>query len=125
MIAIDFDGTIVEEKNYPLFGAMIPYARQVILGLKAQHHIIVLYTLRDQRFETKTMISPYLKTALDLLESQKIKHCFQLPRDFAFHNYGYKFPFDFYIDDKAYVDGKVDWLGIAKKFNIEVQNENA
>ena len=50
MIAIDFDGTIVQEHNYPQFGEILPYAKQVILGLRAKHHVLVLFTLRDQKF---------------------------------------------------------------------------
>lgn len=45
IIAIDFDGTIVEHK-YPQIGKPLPYAFEVIRELKKQGHILILWTVR-------------------------------------------------------------------------------
>ncbi len=46
IIAIDFDGTIVEEREYPNFGPLMPYAKQVINALKEEGHTLILWTVR-------------------------------------------------------------------------------
>lgn len=45
-ICIDFDGTIAIHK-YPSVGKMVPYAKDVIVKLKAAGHTIILYTMRS------------------------------------------------------------------------------
>ena len=45
-IAIDFDGTIVEHK-YPEIGAEIPFAVQTLRMLIAEHHKLILWSVRE------------------------------------------------------------------------------
>ncbi|MCD8290409.1 MAG: hypothetical protein LUC91_02785 [Prevotella sp.] len=45
-IALDFDGTIVEHK-YPEIGEEIPFAIDTIKKLIADHHKIILWTVRE------------------------------------------------------------------------------
>ena len=46
IIAVDFDGTIVEHK-YPEIGKEIPFAIATLKQLQAEHHIMILWTVRE------------------------------------------------------------------------------
>ena len=46
IIAIDFDGTIVEHE-YPKIGKPIPFAIETLLHLQKDGHILILWTVRD------------------------------------------------------------------------------
>lgn len=48
IIAVDFDGTIVEHE-YPSIGAELPHCRRVLKALIAKNHQIILYTMRDKK----------------------------------------------------------------------------
>ena len=45
-IAVDFDGTIVEHE-YPEIGKEIPFATQTLRMLIADHHKIILWSVRE------------------------------------------------------------------------------
>lgn len=46
VIAVDFDGTIVEHK-YPAIGKEIPFAIATLKKLQAERHLLVLWTVRE------------------------------------------------------------------------------
>lgn len=46
IIAIDFDGTIVEHK-YPAIGKAIPFAIETLLQLQKDKHKLILWTVRE------------------------------------------------------------------------------
>ena len=46
IIAVDFDGTIVEDR-YPEIGRERPFATQTLRMLIAEHHRIILWTVRE------------------------------------------------------------------------------
>ena len=46
IIAVDFDGTIVEHK-YPEIGKDIPFAFDTLKRLSAEHHKIILWSVRE------------------------------------------------------------------------------
>lgn len=46
IIAVDFDGTIVEHE-YPRLGAPIPFAIETLLKLQKDGHVLILWTVRD------------------------------------------------------------------------------
>lgn len=46
IIAVDFDGTIVEHE-YPKIGRPIPFAIDTLLSLQKDGHILILWTVRD------------------------------------------------------------------------------
>ena len=48
IIAIDFDGTIVEHK-YPAIGAELPFAIETLIKLKEEGHKLILWTVREGR----------------------------------------------------------------------------
>lgn len=46
IIAVDFDGTIVEHR-YPQIGKKIPFAIETLKKLQAEHHQLILWTVRE------------------------------------------------------------------------------
>ena len=48
LIAVDFDGTIVEHR-YPEIGKEIPFATDTLRMLQAQGHRLILWTIRKGR----------------------------------------------------------------------------
>lgn len=46
IIAVDFDGTIVEHK-YPKIGKEIPFAISTLRKLQEEHHQLILWTVRE------------------------------------------------------------------------------
>ncbi len=46
IIAVDFDGTIVEHE-YPRLGSPIPFAIETLLKLQKDGHVLILWTVRD------------------------------------------------------------------------------
>ena len=45
IIAVDFDGTIVEHK-YPAIGKEIPFAFETLRKLQTEHHKLILWSVR-------------------------------------------------------------------------------
>lgn len=48
IIAVDFDGTIVEHK-YPHIGKEIPFAIETLKRLKEERHTLILWTVREDK----------------------------------------------------------------------------
>ena len=48
IIAVDFDGTIVEHK-YPKIGKEIPFATDTLKRFLADHHTLILWSVREGR----------------------------------------------------------------------------
>jgi hypothetical protein len=46
VIAVDFDGTIVEHK-YPHIGKELPFAIATLKRLQAERHLLILWTVRE------------------------------------------------------------------------------
>ena len=91
IIAVDFDGTITKENDFPNLGELMPGAKEVINELHSYGCIIILWTCRTDSY-------------LD----QAINYCNQygIHVDYANQNYpsiqGYAYPkiyADYYIDD--------------------------
>jgi hypothetical protein len=61
-IAIDFDGTCVEHK-FPLVGADVPRAVEILKALVMKGHQLILYTMRSDE---------YLKAAVDWFMDREI-----------------------------------------------------
>lgn len=60
IIAVDFDGTIVEHE-YPRIGRPIPFAIETLLKLKKEGHTLLMWSVRDGRL---------LQEAVDYCESK-------------------------------------------------------
>ena len=46
IIAVDFDGTIVEHK-YPAIGRELPFAIETLRKLQSERHKLILWTVRE------------------------------------------------------------------------------
>jgi len=101
IIAVDFDGTIVEHA-YPKIGKPIPFAIDVLKKLqREEHHLLILWSVREG----------------DLLE-EAVQYCKRLGLEFYAVNKNYpeektgieprKVNADLYIDDKN-IGGIPDW----------------
>ena len=105
IIAVDFDGTIVEHK-YPQIGKVIPFAFDTLKQLQNEHHILILWTVREG----------------DLLQ-EAIDFCAKNGVTFFAHNANFpeedrslaprKLKADLFIDDRAF-GGLPDWGFIYK-----------
>ena len=117
IIFIDFDGTIVEDNGtYPNFGDFLPYAKETLLQLQDLHYLI-LYSLRD---DIKSFRSNKLVMAMDFLKEHGIV---KIETPMIMNIAGHKYPYDMLIDDRATLDGKIDWLKIAEHFGIILQEK--
>ncbi|MFZ4863886.1 BT0820 family HAD-type phosphatase [Sphingobacterium sp. Mn56C] len=100
IIAVDFDGTIVEHK-YPAIGKPIPFAIETLKQLQNERHILILWTVREGR----------------LLE-EAIAYCAAQGLHFFAHNANFpeenrtnaarKLTADLFIDDRNF-GGLPDW----------------
>jgi hydroxymethylpyrimidine pyrophosphatase-like HAD family hydrolase len=101
IIAVDFDGTIVEHE-YPRIGKPIPFAFEVLKKLQEEHHILILWTMRENEL---------LQEAIDFCEKQGLKF-YAHNKNYPEEEYGSgcirKLAVDLYIDDRN-VGGLLDW----------------
>lgn len=110
VIAIDFDGTIVEDK-FPEVGKTKPRALLVIKKLIREGHKIVIWTCRDYG-----IINDYLKKNFKGMEQMFIYINENPPELRAkFGNDPRKLGADLFIDDKALFTKEVDWVKIEKE----------
>lgn len=110
-IAIDFDGTIVDNR-FPEIGPAIPGAVSAIQKLKNDGHTLILYTCR---------CGGTLDAAIQWLQKQGILFDYvntNLPENIKdFGGDTRKIYADFYIDDKSF-GVSIDWGKILEFFNI-------
>ncbi|MDR1543987.1 MAG: hypothetical protein LBS50_06195 [Prevotellaceae bacterium] len=123
VIAVDFDGTIVEEA-YPAIGKPIPFAIEVLKKLQnEEHHQLILWTVREGK-----------------LLDDAVNYCRERGVEFYAVNKLYpeddnvlsprKIAADIFIDDRS-VGGLPDWGLIYRMITknltlekaLEVQNE--
>ena len=88
IIAIDFDGTIVEHK-YPEIGKEIPFAIETLKRLQADRHKLILWTVREGR-----------------LLDEAIEFCRE--RGLEFYAINRDLKADLFIDDRN-LGGLPDW----------------
>lgn len=88
LLAVDFDGTIVENR-YPEIGSPIPGAISTLLKLQKEGHRLILWTCREgQRLEE----------AVSFCRSKGIY--FESCNENKFERIGRKVYADYYIDDR-------------------------
>lgn len=102
LIAVDFDGTIVEHK-YPKIGREIPFATQTLKQLIQDGHRLILWTIRHGNS---------LQEAIDWCKERGVEF-YSVNRDFAEQDEANgerspKVKCDMYIDDRN-VGGLPDW----------------
>ncbi len=106
IIAVDFDGTIVEHR-YPDMGKEIPNAFKVLKKLKADGHILILWTYRSG--DELTQAVKFCKR--NGFEFYAVNNN-SGDEDFDF-TYSRKIYADLYIDDRNLL-GLPDWNTIYK-----------
>lgn len=123
-IAVDFDGTIVEHA-YPAIGKEIPFAIETLKMLQKEHHLLILWTVREGRLLNEAVT--YCKERG--LEFYAVNASLPDKMDAEFTTR--KVNCDLFIDDRN-LGGLPDW-GIIyqwirsgkalEPFNYEFQNE--
>ncbi|HHV85893.1 MAG TPA: hypothetical protein GXX42_08810 [Petrimonas sp.] len=116
IIAIDFDGTIVEHA-YPKIGKPIPFAIETLRMLHNDGHQLILWTVREGRL---------LQEAIDYCERNGI--ClFAVNANYPEEdreNSPRKLMADLFIDDRN-LGGLPDWGIIYKAVEATVKGENS
>lgn len=117
IIAVDFDGTIVEHK-YPQIGKPITFAIETLKELQKQDHIIILWTYRTGK---------YLDDAVEYCRSKGLEFYAvnsNEPDDkFDIETMSRKIYADVYIDDRN-IGGLIPWSEIWQRLNSNIdQNE--
>jgi hypothetical protein len=102
IIAVDFDGTIVEH-DYPRIGKPIPFAIEVLKKLQAEYrHVLILWTMREDDL---------LQDAIDYCEKRGLKF-YAHNKNHPDEEYGSdtirKLAADIFIDDRN-IGGLFDW----------------
>ncbi len=104
VIAVDFDGTIVEHK-YPEIGEERPFAVETLKKLAEQRHKLILWTVREGKL---------LEDALDWCKERGLEFyainsdCSDRFNEAKDKNYSCKLNADVFIDDKN-ISGIPDW----------------
>ena len=117
-IAVDFDGTIVENK-YPQIGKEIPFAIETLKKLADEQHRLILWTVREGKF---------LEEAVEFCR-KKGREFYAVNRDYPEeekennNHYSRKLKADIWIDDRN-VGGLPDWGTIYKMIHYNLSYED-
>ena len=104
IIAVDFDGTIVEHR-YPHIGKEIPFATQALKQLQSEGHALILWTAREGKL---------LQEAIDFCEKRGVEF-FAVNSNYPGEEVdaagirARKLHADLFIDDRA-VGGLPEWV---------------
>ena len=110
VIAIDFDGTIVNDE-FPNVGKLKPKSLMVIKKLINAGHTIVIWTCRDYG-----IIKDFVDVNFKGIQNFKV-YINENPPELR-HKFGNdprKLGADLFIDDKALFTNEVDWVKIEKE----------
>ena len=110
IIAVDFDGTVVEHA-YPLIGVPVPYAVNVLCHWTYNGHDLLLWTCREGA-DLEAAAAYMRNHGIPLMGINE-----QHPHSISTFGDGRKLLADLYIDDRAVgcpktPSGHVDWLAI-------------
>ena len=116
IIAVDFDGTIVEHK-YPEIGKEIPFATSTLRMLAEQRHQIILWTVRRGEL---------LEEAVEWCRERGVEFYAvnkNYPEEKLTHEgYSRKLQADLFIDDRN-LGGLPDWGEIYRMLSGEDRND--
>lgn len=111
LIAVDFDGTIVEHR-YPEIGREIPFAVETLKKLQSDGHKLIMWSVRADE---------HLQEAVDWCKERGLVF-YAVNRDFPEEdienniNYSRKLQVDMFIDDRN-LGGLPDWGTIYQMIN--------
>lgn len=102
IIAVDFDGTIVEHK-YPAIGREIPFAIETLKKLRDDRHKLILWSVREGKL---------LQEAVDFCRERGLEF-YAVNKDYpeeeqSHDHYSRKLKADLFIDDRN-LGGLPDW----------------
>lgn len=118
IIAIDFDGTLVEHK-YPAIGKEIPFAFETLRKLQQDKHRLILWTVREGKL---------LEEALAFCRERGVEF-YAVNRDYpeeekgANRHYSRKLKADLFIDDRN-LGGLPDWGTIYEMISHRLSYED-
>ena len=120
IIAVDFDGTIVEHK-YPAIGKEIPFATASLRQLIQDGHKLILWSVREGEL---------LEEAVKWCEQRGVRFYAvnaDLDEDAAAHqgtaHYSRKIKADVFIDDRN-VGGLPDWATYAQRLEMSATDDS-
>ncbi len=117
IIAVDFDGTIVEHA-YPEIGKPIPFAIDVLKKLQnEEHHTLLLWSVREGKLLDEAL--EYCKAqGLEFYAANK-----NYPEESIEHGASRKLNADLFIDDRN-IGGLIPWGTVYKmiKFNKSLED---
>lgn len=118
IIAVDFDGTIVEHK-YPKIGKEIPFAIDTLKRLREERHILILWSVREGKL---------LEDAVNYCRDRGLEfyavnsnYTEETPTDGTFSR---KLRADIFIDDRN-IGGLPDWAMIYEIIQKKISYEQA
>ena len=117
VIAVDFDGTIVQDR-YPRIGREMPFATQTLKMLAEEGHRFILWTVRR---------GAELEEAVEWCRERGVEF-YAVNRDFPEENeqtnedYSRKLRVDMFIDDRN-VGGLPDWGSIYQMVSLRKSYE--
>jgi hypothetical protein len=117
IIAVDFDGTIVEHR-YPKIGEEVPFATQALKMLIKEQHRLILWTVREGKL---------LEEALDWCKARGVDF-YAVNRDYPeekddHKGFSRKIKADVFIDDRN-LGGLPDWGIIYRIINEKLSFED-
>lgn len=117
IIAVDFDGTIVEHK-YPYIGKEIPFAIETLKKLKEDKHTLILWTVREEKL---------LDEAINFCKERGLEFYAvnsNYPEEKKNHDhFSRKLKADLFIDDRN-IGGLPDWGTIYRMINETLTYED-
>lgn len=121
-IAIDYDGTIVDDVSYPNVGTPNPGAIETIDAMLDKGYLINIWTCRGGAHESVDFIQEdAIRQQLDDLLTNELGKNIMINKHFKYFTDKYavgspKISADVYIDNNAYGLDKVDWSEIYEDF---------
>lgn len=118
VIAVDFDGTIVEHR-YPSIGREIPFAIDTLKKLASERHKLILWTVREGKL---------LDEAVDFCRERGLEF-YAVNRDYPEeeknlnNHFSRKLKADIFIDDRN-VGGLPDWGSIYEMVSGKMSYED-
>ncbi|CAK7079486.1 MAG: hypothetical protein PARBA_03341 [Parabacteroides sp.] len=117
IIAIDFDGTIVEHK-YPVIGRELPFAIETLKKLRDERHKLILWTVREGRLLEEALVFCRERG----LEFYAVNKDYPEEEEGQNNHFSRKLKVDIFIDDRN-LGGLPDWGTIyemvSKKLSYE------
>ena len=123
-VAVDFDGTIIEEGDYPYIRNFLPHAIETLQMMVEEGYEVAIWTCRGGRgnvtaglphlTEEQRVKVALFEQGLDIKNIEVNKH---FPKYYEkYKGNSPKIYADVYIDNSAYGLDKVDWLEIREAF---------